>query len=255
MKSFGISISRCLFDERVVDLPLSSAVYKYLFSTNVDVGDLESFDEAQSGLLKTLLRCPGCEKMGLTFEFVDPDDDTVVNDLNKELFVAQKIEFELVKSREQVMKAIFQGFWSLAALHKPLKLLGWRECVVLLSGSSYLSPEMVLSCLKFDGFPDVSPVPQFLVDTIKSMTMDLLRLFMFFCTEQPSIPFGGLRNPRQHQPVDKITVKPSRNASHDALPTAQVCFYTIVLPAYPTIELLKAKLELAIRESGSLELR
>ncbi len=127
MRAFGISISRCLFDERVVDLPLSTALFKHLFGQVVDFGDLESFDESQAANLKSLLRCPGAEKLGLTFEFVDPTDDTVVTDLNKEIFVKQKIEYELIKSRLPALDAIRGGFWSLSALHKPLKLLGWLD--------------------------------------------------------------------------------------------------------------------------------
>ncbi len=82
--------------------------------------------------------------------------------------------------------------------------------MVLLSGSTFLSPQMVCDVLKFDGFAPTSTVPQFLISCLEAMTTDELRLFMFFVTEQPTIPFGGLRNPRNHAPVDKITVKPSR---------------------------------------------
>lgn len=134
MRAVGISISRCLFDERVVDLPLNTSLFKYLLGQQVNIGDLESFDEAQATQLKSLLRCPGVEAMQLTFEFIDPNDDTVVNDLNKELFVARKVEFELIKSREQPLAAIRQGFWSLVALQKPLKvgfLFGLFLCLII----------------------------------------------------------------------------------------------------------------------------
>jgi hypothetical protein len=147
------------------------------------------------------------EAFGLTFEFVDASDDTAVTDLNKEHFVRQKMEYELVGCRRQALAAVRDGFWSLAVLHKPLKLLGWRECVVLLSGSTFLSAAMVCGTLVFDCFPADSQVPAFLLATLEEMSVDMLRLFLVFVTEQPTIPFGGLRNPRNHAPVDRITVK------------------------------------------------
>ncbi len=255
MRAFGIAVSRCLFDERVVDLRCASAMFKFLFSAPCDFGDLESFDEPQAHQLKGLLRCPGVETFGLTFEFVDATDETLVTDANKEHFVRRKIEYELVLSRKRALEAVKEGFWSLLALHKPLKLLGWRECVVLLSGSTFLSPAMICSALVFDGFAVESQVPAFLVAVLEELSLDMLRLFLFFVTEQPTIPFGGLRNPRNHAPVDKITVKASRSPL-DALPTSSVCFYCLHLPLYQTKDVLRAKLEVAIRETGtSLDLR
>ncbi len=255
MRSFGIAVSRCLFDERVVDLPCASAMFKFLFNASCDFSDLESFDESQAQQLKGLLRCPGVDSFGLTFEFVDAGDQTAVTDTNKEQFVHQKIEFELITCRKQALVALRDGFWSLTALQKPLKLLGWRECVVLLSGSTFLSPAMVIGALNFDGFAEECQVPAFLSSVLEDMSVDMLRLFLFFVTEQPTIPFGGLRNPRSHPPVDKITVKPSRSPL-DALPTSSVCFYCLHLPLYPTKEALREKLEKAVRESGcTLDLR
>ena len=255
MRAFGIALSRCLFDERVVELPCASAMFKYLFGAACDFGDLESFDEQQAHQLKGLLRCPGVEAFGLTFEFVDASDETAVTDLNKEQFVRQKMEYELVGCRRQALAAVRDGFWSLAALHKPLKLLGWRECVVLLSGASFLSAGMVRGALVFEGFAAESQVPAFLGAVLEEMSVDTLRLFLVFVTEQPTIPFGGLRNPRNHAPVDRITVKASRGGP-ESLPTAAVCFYTLHLPLYPSQAVLRAKLETAIRETGpSMDLR
>jgi serine/threonine protein kinase len=52
MRAFGISLSRCLFDERVAELPCASAMFKFLFGAACDFGDLESFDEQQARQLK-----------------------------------------------------------------------------------------------------------------------------------------------------------------------------------------------------------
>jgi hypothetical protein len=92
--SFGIAISRCLFDERVVELPLSSAVFKYLFDSPVDYADLETFDEQEAVQLKSLLRSAGVDQMGLSFEFAGGSPDVEVTDLNKEEFVREKIKVE-----------------------------------------------------------------------------------------------------------------------------------------------------------------
>jgi hypothetical protein len=83
MLAFGIALSRCIFDERVVELPIASSVYKFLMDKKLDFNDLETFDETQALSLKQILRLPGVESLGLSFEYCG-GASTPVHDLNKE---------------------------------------------------------------------------------------------------------------------------------------------------------------------------
>ena len=251
MLAFGVALARCVYDERIVELPLASAVYKFLMGAKLDFNDLEAYDEVQSASLKQILRLPGVETLSLTFEYCGGSSSVIVNDLNKEDFVQQKILYELVQSRIQQLEKIKEGFWSLGCLGTPLRLLGWRELVVVLSGASFLTADMLLDCVHFDLFDAKNVhVIEFFSEAVREMSTDDLRLLLYYVTEQPTIPFGGLKNPRGHAPVDRITVRASRAAA-DSLPTASVCFYLMHLPQYPSKEELKAKLLLAIRECGT----
>jgi hypothetical protein len=135
-------------------------------------------------------------------------------------------------------------------LQKPLLTLLWRDVVVLLCGDSFLSAEMLFSNFVFADFPTDSLVPTLFRTVCEELCSDDLRLLLYFATEQPAIPFGGLNNPRGHAPVDKITVRCDKRARKDALPTSSVCFYLINLPQYDDLAVMKDKVLMAIRETG-----
>lgn len=251
LKAVGVAISRAIYDQRIAELPLSSAVFKFFYDVKVDFNDLESFDESTSRQLKNMLRCPGVELMDLDFGYAGGNESDIVDDENKEEFVRQKIYYDLVGCRLEQMKALKQGFWSITALEKPLKLIGWRDVIVLLCGNAFISADMILNVLKFEGFGESSMIPLYFGEVLEEMTQDDLKKFLFFVTEQPSIPFGGLCNPRGHSPTDKITVKLLHRKDPSNLPTAAVCFYQLSLPPYKTKSDLKNKLTIAIRESGT----
>jgi hypothetical protein len=70
--------------------------------------------------------------------------------------------------------------------------------------------------------------------------------FLTFVTGWKSIPIGGFHAGRS------ITVSRIGDARIDYLPQAHTCFMQIDLPAYPTYEIMKQKLELAVPETQLL---
>ncbi len=160
--------------------------------------------------------------------------------------------YDLITTRAPQLDALKNGFWSLAVLRKPLATLHWRDAVVLLCGASFISGTMISQCVVFEGFSLESALPMHWRAVVERLSADDLRLLLYFATEQPTIPFGGLCNPRGHAPVDKITVRCGSRMTADALPISSVCTYTITVPEYPTAAQLESKLLLAIRESGAV---
>lgn len=254
LHSIGVAIARAIYDERVVELPLASATWKYIFgaaAADVNLGDLEAFDEQQAAQLKQLMRCPHVHTLELSFAYCGGSESVAVTDHNKSEFVRQKVAYDLVASRQAQLDALKGGFWSLAVLRKPLATLQWRDAVVLLCGASFISAAMVLASTVFEGFPLHSALATHWRTVVEAMGADDLRLLLFFATEQPAIPFGGLCNPRGHAPVDKVTVRyAGARVARDALPVSSVCTYTISVPDYESAALLERKLLTAIRESG-----
>jgi hypothetical protein len=176
LQSVGLAIARAIYDERVVELRLGSAVFKHLYSTEVDMNDLESFDEQQSLHLKQLLRCPNVQAMGLSFAYCGGSETLPVTDFNKEEFVRQKVHHELIVSRSTQLEAIKQGFWSLSVIQKPLMTLSWRDVIVLLCGDTFVSAEMLLDVLVFEGFSSDSCVPTHLRTVIEGMGPGMISL-------------------------------------------------------------------------------
>lgn len=155
---------------------------------------MESYDENEALQLKNLLRCPGVENLGITYAYAGGGDD-LVTDANKEHFVKQKIFYNLIGSRLEQLQALRDGFWKLSPIQKPLKLISWRDVVVLLCGHSFISWEMLWNVLVFEGF-EKTLIPQNFKEILTEMSQDELRKLLYFVTEQPSIPFGGINKKR-----------------------------------------------------------
>ncbi len=62
--NFPPALIRTIVDERVVDVPFSSALYKFLLSEPIMMEDLEAYDDNMASGLRALLRSSNPEVFG-----------------------------------------------------------------------------------------------------------------------------------------------------------------------------------------------
>jgi serine/threonine protein kinase len=92
---FGKVLIRLLLDERIVSIPLSSSVLKYLKKepTPLTMRDLETYDNEMYRNLSSLLAFPGSDQLELDFSgLVEHGDQISVNDSNKNKYVSLKVK-------------------------------------------------------------------------------------------------------------------------------------------------------------------
>ncbi len=160
-------------------------------------------------------------------------DGTPVTRHNRHAYVRGQVQ-QLVESRRAALECIREGFQVCGeALNRLVRTLTWRDVRVLLTGPEHLEPGMVLERLQFLEFAADSSVPEWVRETVRTMTTDQLKKLLLFTTHQPSLPLQLVPDP--------IKVCPSA-APTTSLPTAASCFWKLEIPAYSSRAELAEKL-------------
>lgn len=256
LRAFGRAMVKTLYEGRRIGSRLCPSVFKFITSTNPNMRDLQAFDRETARSLQWTLATIGVEGYGLHFESVNAPDLGLVNDSNKVKFVSMKIQQILVDSRKNQLLAIKAGFTeAMNALSEEaspfLSLLSHADWRVLLCGETAVNGSQIVSCLKFQGFPAKSNVPQWLKEIILSSSDDHLRQFLVFATGSPSIPTTFSSTMLSSSRIE-ITVRCQSRSN--ALPIAHTCFFQLDIPDYRSKEILQSKLIYAIQNTNTFEI-
>ncbi len=241
-RAVGLALARTLVDERAVDAPCASVLFKFLQQDGgCDMSDLEEFDHQRSQAMMQLLSPVGdCSLYGFD-EVGEPAQD--VTRQNKQLFVRKYIEWTLVGSRRAALLALREGFHALGdAVNRHLRILTWRDVKLLLSGVETLEPAAVLQRLHFEGFATDSATPQHLRQLLQELGSEALKRFVSFATAQESLPVAGTARP--------IRVRCVAADGGGRLPVSHACFWLLDLPDYRDLETLRRQLARALEEDG-----
>ncbi len=240
-RALGAALIRTILEERVVEAPFATALFKHLQGIPCDLSDLEAFDSSQHFNLVHLLGSQQEVNEDYGFEMVGGSGDVTRH--NKHLFLKQYVEYHLIGSRRAALDAMKEGFLSMGEqVNRHLRVLTWRDLQVLLTGPSLLEPAMVIERLEFRGFALDSPTPQQLCALLQSMRNDALKTFVSFATSSPSFAVGT--DPRA------TVIKVVAAVNSPALPTASACFSKLVVPDYRSLDVLRAKFAQALELTG-----
>ena len=96
-------------------------------------------------------------------------------------------------------------------------------------------------------------------DALRSFPEEDLAKFLSFVTGTSKVPLDGFKALQGMRGPQRFNIKllEGRNTDHGGrlgLPEAHTCFNSLNLPPYPSLEILREKLLLAVRESGSFAL-
>lgn len=248
-RTIGKLLVKCIFDGRTPNISFSPVVYKYLLYGDAAVAnlhDFELFDQSQARYLRKMLLTPNSDKLLLNFSgLCEGGEQIELNDENKQNFVELKIKNELLTRRKAHLEALRSGFLTLSVLKSHLALFTEFDLKLLFSGENNLTSEDILNTLYFANFEIDSKTPEYLREIINEYSVDDLRLFLHFVTNETSIPVGGLRNPGSSTyPMDKITIYYIQGG--DRLPVVHTCWYRLDLPDYPSKEKLQTRLQEAL---------
>jgi E3 ubiquitin-protein ligase TRIP12 len=141
--------------------------------------------------------------------------------------------------------SFIEGFNSIFQLSN-LRLFYPEELERLFCGSGYhiWDTKTLIECTRCDhGYTHDSRAVKFLFEIMCSFNSDEQRQFLQFITGSPRLPVGGLRSL-----VPPLTIVRKTVNSWSYLPSVMTCVNYLKLPDYTSIEAMREKLFVAMRD-------
>jgi len=181
-------------------------------------------------------------------ELVPNGSQTAVTIWNLDEYIAKVMDFTLGKGVYRQVEAFQAGFsqvFPYAAIHAFTP-----DELVMLYGrvDEDWSMETLIDSIKADhGYNLDSKSVQNLLQVMSSLTLQERRDFLQFVTGSPKLPIGGFKS---LTPMFTVVCKPSEPpySSDDYLPSVMTCVNYLKLPDYTTMETMRRKMDIAIKE-------
>lgn len=222
-----------------------------------------SLNAAQRQQALQTLTLDGCLIVDLGLDFTLPGSPAVelrkggkdipVTVHNLEQYLKLLSHWILVEGVSRQMDSLREGFESVFPLHH-LALFYPEEMDLLLCGASQSTSEgawdvqNLLEAWKPDhGFTLESKAIRNLAEILATYTKEEQRLFLQFVSGSPRLPVGGFKSLSPPLTVVRKTMEANQNPD-DFLPSVMTCVNYLKLPDYSSLDIMRRKLAIAVRE-------
>jgi len=245
-----MGIALCTKAPLALDLP--STVWKQLLGHKVEASDLEAVDKLCVHALAEISALSAAR-----FEYVvmppfhtQLSDNTEVElkkdgklqpvtfELRNE-YVDLSIKRRLEESSKQV-DAIQKGLNAVVPV-RLLSLFSWFDLENMVCGNPFIDIEMLKRHTTYTGgITSSSPLVKYFFDALRSFNQEERQMFLRFVWGRNRLP------PTDSDWSTKFTINPLPKAGDESLPIAHTCFFSIDLPNYTSLDILKKKILYAI---------
>lgn len=247
MELVGIFVSHAFINNRLCDLPFSTAFFKLLKNEAVKI------EEVDNQLAKSLEDKDGL--IGLDFVYPGIPEIELSPDMNKEIDETNVDEYiRLVKNHTcgpQIMDKIaaFAEGFSYNIPFGVFKMFTPEECIKIFNGEPFQSdPSEIIRFIRTEhGYTLNSPEITMFLSVICSFATEEKMLLIRFITGSSRLPSGGFSKLSPHLTIAKKV--PSDSSKPDEmLPSVMTCTNYFKLPQYSNKEIMRSKLLMAISE-------
>lgn len=260
----GQIVAKCIIDNRLVDIQLHPAFWRSvlgtaplsqeslravdpeLYSSLTNIRDMDSSNVEQLCLDFTL---PGHPQIELK-----PGGSSInVTGENRAEYLRRVVEVTLVEAVAPQLDAFRSAFKELLPV-ETCRIWSEQELAFIIVGSSvqedsFWNMEHLSSKIKAQhGYTADSRCFTDLLTFLAGLSPDNRRNFLMFATGAPTLPLGGFGGLKPPLTVVKKEAPPAPLTSDDFMPSVMTCANYLKLPEYSSFEILKQKLDLAMRE-------
>lgn len=175
---------------------------------------------------------------------------------NLDEYITSIVEWTLDRGVMEQIESFREGFTSIlpsstTSIFGGNGLFYAEELDRLICGAGYQKwdTKLLNECTRCDhGYTHESKAVQHLFDIMCSFTPDEQRLFVQFITGTPRLPIGGLRSLVPQFTVVRKAADSSSASADTYLPSVMTCVNYLKLPDYSSVEVMREKLLVAMRE-------
>lgn len=260
----GMIIGLAIYNDALIDATLPLAFWKKLLGVECGFEDFAEIYPSVAQSFDWMINQASeddIDSLGLTFEISQTNSHGNVENIeliesganvnvtwnNTAEYVDQYVHYVMDRTSAESFAALARGMHTVCG-GPALNLLTPEELELLACGRRDFDIMELSQYAEFEGgFHSGSDAVQWLWDTVCELSIERQRAFLAFVTGSKRTPVGGLADLR-------FRVQRS-GPDTDKLPTAHVCFNTLLLPEYCSQQKLKDRLITAIENSEGFGLR
>ena len=285
-KLLGYIIARSIYDDRLVDFPISKVFWNILFNKGVKFSDINIIDKDLYKFLKDMLELINKKKEiiekepnisdeelenkvlyneqklssadiyftfpGYQFDLKPNGKDILLNVKNLEEYINLIYDLIFYKGINNVKKAFIDGFNIVFDINE-LRIFTGEELEEIIFGTDKQKweKEILYENLKPEhGYNKNSKIFNELIEYMASLNKEEQKKFLIFTTGASRLPLGGFKALSPKLTVVKKSMNGNDNPDH-FLPTVMTCQNYLKIPEYSSYNILKEKLNLAMNEGSN----
>jgi len=258
----GVVLGLSLLLQIVIDVSLPRFLYRHLLSRSYccTLDDLKQIrptfanglaqiiDWQEAGFSENLSMYFTCTStLGTTVQLIKDGDITPVTYSNRQMYVERVCQYVVIEQNKAQMDALKSGFDHICQDIPTLQLLSIDEFDSLIRGKEVsISLEFLKRLCKVEcQVPNDDYLDQFWDVLAESKNPDILKSLLHFVTANHRVSISSEKDSIAFQ---IIILQGSEFINR--LPTASTCTNTLFLPRYPTKDLLRSRLLIALRQGS-----
>uniref|UniRef100_A0AAQ5YLU8 E3 ubiquitin-protein ligase HACE1 n=2 Tax=Amphiprion TaxID=80969 RepID=A0AAQ5YLU8_AMPOC len=255
----GQILGLALYHRQLVNIYFTRSFYKHILGIPVNYQDVSSIDPEYAKNLQWILD-NDISDLGLELTFSVETDvfgameevplkpggtSILVTQDNKAEYVQLVTELRMTRAIQPQINAFLLGFHTFIP-PSLIQLFDEYELELLLSGMPEIDVQDWCRNTEYtSGYDPQEPVIQWFWEVVKSLTQEERVLLLQFVTGSSRVPHGGFAYLMGGSGLQKFTVAAVPYTSN-LLPTSSTCINMLKLPEYPSKEVLKDRLLVAL---------
>ncbi|CAD8063012.1 unnamed protein product [Paramecium sonneborni] len=257
-KFIGRIVAKALYDEQLLETYFTRSFYKHILGQKLTIHDMEDIDLNEYKSMKKILD-ENVTDWGIYWtytvdnfgkleerELVEGGKQKQVTEDNKFDYVQTYCYQKMAKGIKDQIEAFLSGFHELIP-QSLISMFEWKEMELMLCGLPDIDLEDMKENIEYHGYNSDDQVIQWLWELLESFDQSKRAAFLQFVTGTSKVPLGGFKDLKGIHGSQKIQIHKEYYIKYE-LPTSHTCFNQLILPCYPTRQVLIEKLELAILE-------
>uniref|UniRef100_A0A7N9AUQ2 E3 ubiquitin-protein ligase HACE1 n=1 Tax=Mastacembelus armatus TaxID=205130 RepID=A0A7N9AUQ2_9TELE len=255
----GQILGLALYHRQLVNIYFTRSFYKHILGIPVNYQDVSSIDPEYAKNLQWILD-NDISDLGLELTFSVETDvfgameevplkpggtSILVTQDNKAEYVQLVTELRMTRAIQPQINAFLQGFHTFIP-PSLVQLFDEYELELLLSGMPEIDVQDWCRNTEYtSGYDPQEPVIQWFWEVVKSLTQEERVLLLQFVTGSSRVPHGGFAYLMGGSGLQKFTVA-AVPYTPNLLPTSSTCINMLKLPEYPSREVLRDRLLVAL---------
>ena len=164
-------------------------------------------------------------------------------------YVKLMSQHKMTSGIKRQLECFLEGFEELLP-RKLLQIFNEQEVELLICGVPEIDRQDLKNNTEYQGgFTRESQEIKWFWQLVEEMSKEDVAALLMFTTGTSAVPLGGFAELVGMHGTQRFTIQRGP-ASNTELPSSHTCFNSITLPVYPSFEVLREKVLVAIREGG-----